>query len=228
MIKPDFNNFIISENNKKAFEACCDFVRDNQKGNILSLYGPWACGKTHLISAIKSSLEEQYPDKKINNLQYFKVSELLTAQYLELYYDTFSNSDLLIIDDLHLVKCKGFFQEIFAEIANNVLKNGGKVVVAFECPIINLKVFFDNIRFASLNQIVEIKYPDINLMREFIKINQKEYNIKLSKNEEDKIIRSRWLGVLRWFSDISWERTKQELIAHLDKYLKKDSNYSDE
>lgn len=217
MSKPDLNNFIVSDNNNKAFELCCDFVRDKQKGFILSLHGPSACGKTHLIHAIQSFVEEKFTNKKINRLPFFPFSESLTAKTLAWSYDMFSNSDLLIIDDLQVVKSKTFFQEVFAEIASNVLKNGGNVVVAFDCPVRNLKVFFDNIRFASCNQTVEIKYPDMKLIREFIKVKQKEYDVKLSKSEEDEIIRSRWLGVLRWYSDISWNQACQEIIDAMDK-----------
>ena len=201
MSKPDFNSFIVSDSNKKAFEFCCDFVCDKQKGYILSLYGPGACGKTYLINAIQCFVEEDFPNKKINRLPFFSFSESLTAKTLGLYYEMFSNSDLLIIDDLQVIKCKSFFQEVFAEIASNVLMNGGNVVVAFDCPISSLKKFFDNIHFASCNQKVEIKYPDMKLIREFLKVKQKECDVKLSKIEEDKLIRSRWLGVLHWYSD---------------------------
>lgn len=209
--KITFDNFIVSHSNENAVECCRAFSLDDKSECFMSLYGPSRCGKTYLLTAIENSVKNAFQNKKINRLPYFEVSEELTAKCLGWSFDTLRKSDLLIIDDLQLVKCKRAFQEIFAEITSNVLKSGGNVIVAHDCPASNLKTFFDNVCHATSHQMVEIKYPDMNLMRKFLEAKRKEYNIELSKKEEDEIIRSRWLGILGFVADISREQRYQEL-----------------
>ena len=185
--KITFDNFIVSHSNENAVECCRAFSLDDKSGCFMSLYGPSMCGKTHLLTAIENSVKNAFPNKKINHLPYFGISGDLTAKCLGWSFDTLCKSDLLIIDNLQLIKGSWAFQEIFAEITSNVLKNGGNVIVAHDCPSSNLKIFFDNVCHAISYQMVEIKYPDMNLMRKFLKAKQKEYNVKLSENEEDEI-----------------------------------------
>lgn len=211
--KITFDNFIVSHSNEKAFELCRSFTLDDNHGCFMSLHGPSSCGKTHLLTALEKGVTRSFQNKIVNHIPYFEVSEELTAKCLGMSFDALCKSDLLIIDNLQLVKCKNFFQQVFAEITSNVLKNGGNVIVAHNCPASNLKLFFDNVCYATDQQMVEIKYPDMNLMRKYLKAKQIEYGIELTQNEEDEILRLRWSGVLSFGADIFGEQFQQKLLT---------------
>ena len=216
MKKIGLNDFIVSKCNKEAFEFCRAFADADSRGSLVSLYGPERCGKTLLVTALENRLKERFPDKAITNFEYMKFFDKISAEFLDVCYCLLSSADVLIIDRFQLARCDDVVQGVFAEIASSVLKRGGNVIVVHSCPVSNLKTFFDNVQYASCCQMLEIKYPDMNLMRKYLTVKQKEFDVKLSAEEEANIVRSRWSGVLSHFKKLENKRMIQELIVLFD------------
>lgn len=135
-----FDNFIVGMSNKFAHAAAMA-VAEKPSGNLynpLFIYGNSGVGKTHLMKAIKNSVNKYYPEKTVLFITGEEfTNELITAirnQTTDMFHDRFRSVDVLLIDDIHFIAGKDYAQEEFFNTFNSLYPNHQIVVTSDRSP----------------------------------------------------------------------------------------------
>ena len=161
-----FETFVVGPSNHMAHASAMAVALKpfaNQY-NPLFLYGNSGVGKTHLMLAIKNSINKNFPDKKVLFLRGEQfVNELIQAireQTTDLFHDRFRQIDILMIDDIHFIAGKEQAQEEFFNTFN-ALYPQKQIIVTSDRPPKEIKTLEDRIRgrFES-GMMADMQPPD--------------------------------------------------------------------
>ena len=134
-----FDTFIVGSSNRFAHAASLA-VADNRDViyNPLFIWGNSGLGKTHLLSAIKEKIKENYPEKKIISVtceeftnEVISSIHLGTTQQLREKYRT---ADVLLIDDIQFISGKESTEEEFFNTFNDLYNNRKQIVLTSDRP----------------------------------------------------------------------------------------------
>lgn len=161
-----FENFVVGSSNKFAHAAAMA-VADNPSSNIynpLFIYGNSGVGKTHILRAIKNSVETKFKDKKVLYISGEEfVNELVQAirsQTTDLFHNRFRSVDVLLIDDIHFIAGKDYAQEEFFNTFN-ALHPEKQIVVTSDRPPREIKTLEERIRSRFESGIIaDMSPPD--------------------------------------------------------------------
>ena len=97
----NFNNFIVGESNKLAFEASKKVSEDIAHYNPLYIYSGVGMGKTHLLNAIGLKLKDKNKVMFISAERFmYQFVKSIKSNEMVKFKDYFRNSDVLLIDDI--------------------------------------------------------------------------------------------------------------------------------
>lgn len=161
-----FENFVVGSSNKFAHAAAMA-VADNPSSNMynpLFIYGNSGVGKTHLMLAIKNSVEKNFKDKKILLLRGEQfTNELIQAirnQTTDLLHERLRSVDVLLVDDIHFIAGKDYAQEEFFNTFN-ALYPESQIVVTSDRPPKEIKTLEERIRSRFESGIIaDMSPPD--------------------------------------------------------------------
>ena len=139
-----FENFVEGSCNSLALKACLTVVENpgDLPMNPLLVYGASGLGKTHLLQAVAARLLAKNPEMRVVYRQAYDflrdtmsiVEASVAKQWAkrdelkEKFRQLYSECDLLLIDDIQLLKSGVYSQEILAKMINS-LRNSGKQVI---------------------------------------------------------------------------------------------------
>lgn len=124
-----FQNFCVGHSNRMAFEACSQVVKDNARSKILFLFGPTGSGKTHLLQAVGNAAKnmrlrlltgENFITQCIESLKLDTVHDFIESFY--------RNCDLVLIDDIHIVRNGQAVQEALFAVLSAIRSSGKKAI----------------------------------------------------------------------------------------------------
>lgn len=101
-----FDDFIVGENNRCAYEACVTVAEHPGRNeyNPLYLYGKTGLGKTHLIQSIAHHIKKHYPKMTVVSItaEMFanQLIDAITKNTTDEFKSKFKKIDLLMIDDI--------------------------------------------------------------------------------------------------------------------------------
>lgn len=187
-----FENYIVGEFNKSAYQAINNILKDPLKilWNPIFIYGHTGLGKTHLLNALGIEYKNMYSDKTI---QYLNTEDFLRNAYsslsnggiaLEKFKDSFNNIDLLLVDDIQFLTNKDKLNEIFFNIFNLLIKKKKYIIIVSDRPANEINIDKRMIsRFDSGLSLI-IKKPDIETVKLIIidKIKKIDKRNKLTNN----------------------------------------------
>ena len=143
------NEFENNSGNREAYDLCRSIITEDKRGCFIALHGSAQSGKTYLIKSILSEYKRQFPSRRVGYTNYNRIMDnVFSSKYWEFetgIHRELSLYDVYVIDDLQLLSGKPSTQLLFADIVNEVLQIGGNVLVAFKCPVEDLKLFLDDI-----------------------------------------------------------------------------------
>ncbi len=133
-----FENFAVDDTNNVAFAAARQIFSPEFSRDILYIYGQSGVGKSHLLQACANEWLKRHPGGKVaylthNNIQNGCVGAILSNSTMDLQRD-FLSTDLVIIDDLHLLAGKLRTLDEVLNLINALMSAGRQVVVAGELP----------------------------------------------------------------------------------------------
>ena len=185
-----FENFVIGQSNKLAFEASKKVSEKIAHYNPFYLYSGVGMGKTHLLNAIGLKLKE---DKKVTFISaerfMYQFIKSIKSNEMVKFKDNFRNTDVLIIDDIQFMNGKEAMQEEFFHTFNSLIDKGSQVILSADRPPSKLVKIQERIksRFSG-GLVVDIQSPENDLRLKILKKKVDELNIlyseKLKLSEE--------------------------------------------
>ena len=185
-----FENFVIGESNKLAFEASKKVSEKISHYNPFYLYAGVGMGKTHLLNAIGLKLKE---DKKVTFISaerfMYQFVKSIKSNEMVKFKENFRNTDVLIIDDIQFMNGKEAMQEEFFHTFNSLIEKGSQIILSADRPPNKLIKIQERIksRFSG-GLVVDIQSPEHELRLKILKTKVDElnimYNEKLKLSEE--------------------------------------------
>ena len=126
-----FDNFVIGESNKLAYEASKKVSENISHYNPLYLYAGVGMGKSHLLNAIGLKLKEKYKVTFISaeRFMYHFVKSIKMNDMVK-FKDNFRNTNVLIIDDIQFMNGKEAMQEEFFHTFNSLIEKGSQIIIS--------------------------------------------------------------------------------------------------
>ena len=187
-MKACFENFIVDDTNRLAYEAAVKFA--SESSSLLNLSGVIGGGKTHLLRAIQYDIEMN-SCRKVELVdgshlieQYIEI--LKTTQHTEYpikdIYPLYADLDVLLVDDIECLIGKEYTQQVFADFLVAMLREGKSVAFTTYVPVAEGELTKLN---SYLNEqqvsyeMVHISEPSMELKCKFLE----EYSL----SEEEKL-----------------------------------------
>jgi len=183
----NFNNFIVGESNKLAFEASKKVSEDIAHYNPLYIYSGVGMGKTHLLNAIGLKLKNKNKVMFISAERFmYQFVKSIKSNEMVKFKDYFRNADVLLIDDIQFMNGKEAMQEEFFHTFNALLDKRSQIIVSADRAPNKLLRIQERIksRFAG-GLVVDIQNPDYELRYKIIK--EKSDELKYLNSESISI-----------------------------------------
>ena len=178
-----FENFVIGESNKLAFEASKKVSEKISHYNPFYLYSGVGMGKTHLLNAIGLKLKE---DKKVTFISaerfMYQFVKSIKSNEMVKFKENFRNTDVLIIDDIQFMNGKEAMQEEFFHTFNSLIEKGSQIILSADRPPNKLVKIQERIksRFSG-GLVVDIQSPEHELRLKILKTKVDELNFMYSE-----------------------------------------------
>jgi len=137
-----FENFVVGTSNNIAYsvaKSLADFSDSSLNANPFFIYGEVGLGKTHLIQAMASHINKNFPHKKVLYLS----AERFMHQFIQSlknqdtvnFKERFRSVDILMIDDIQFIANKENTQKEFINTFNALTENNKQIVLGCDkCP----------------------------------------------------------------------------------------------
>jgi chromosomal replication initiator protein len=172
-----FSSFIVGAANRLAHAAALqvtEAVADQPlRYNPLYIHAKVGLGKTHLLHAIAWEVKHRKPKAKLLYLTaerfMYSFAEALQARDAVNFKDKIRAIDILLIDDIEFLQGRTFQQE-FCHTLNSLIDGGKQVVVAADCPPMQLESFDARMRSRlSGGLVAEVGAMDYDLRYKVLK-----------------------------------------------------------
>lgn len=178
-----FNNFIVCDSNKEAFEYANKVAREETTiANPLFISSPHGCGKSHLLDGIWHYYVSAENNKHPEWISAFALTDRLKnyTQGKYQFAEKFNELDLLLFDDIDLVddNCNS---ELLSQALEELVKRGKQICVASTKPLNKLSPALIDV--FSKGKCVTISFPTGNEQRYFYKQLSKKEGISLQGEE---------------------------------------------
>jgi len=179
------DNFVVGPSNMLAFNASRTVVAEPRTHfNPLFIHGGCGLGKTHLLHGIYTAVAEKRPQTR---LMYVSGEEFtnqfvlsLKTNRLEAFRNSFRQTDLLIIDDVHFLASKKATQEEFLHTFNAIDAQSKQVVLASDAHPKMIGQLSESLvsRFVS-GMVVKIEPPAFETRCEILRQRAREMRKEL-------------------------------------------------
>jgi len=192
-----FEHFVVGNSNKFAHAAALAVSDGSQKKgyNPLLIYGESGLGKTHLLQAIRHSVEKKFPHY---NVVYLKgddftndlVAAIQQGKNIE-FREKYRGADFFLMDDIQFIAGREGTQEEYFNTFNTLYELGKQIVLTSDRPPKDMYLLEDRLRNRFESGIMaDIKPPDDALRRAIIKNKAKQLGVVLSEDVTDYIAES--------------------------------------
>ena len=201
----NFQNFIVGDFNQLA-AACANSIVKNSKSQSANktgelLYNPFfvyskvGLGKTHLIEAIGNEIIKARQKKKVKYIPCPNfTSQIVSAirnQSIEKVIEIYKSFDVLIVDDIEFIAGKEKTQEVFFRVFNDLVENGGQIILSSDRPPRAIEKIEERIRSRfEGGMVVDISLPEFEERLAILEQKLEEKNIILPKEILEFIVRN--------------------------------------
>jgi len=189
-----FENFVVGNSNKFAHAAALAVAEGRQKQNYnpLFIYGESGLGKTHLLYAIRHTIEKKFPRY---NIVYVKGDEFLNELIIAIqqgknveFREKYRGADLFLMDDIQFIAGKIGTQDEFFHTFNTLYELGKQIVFTSDRPPNEIHRLEDRLRsrFES-GLLADIQPPDDALRVAIIRNKSQQLGVILPEDVIDYI-----------------------------------------
>jgi len=173
-----FENFVTGEANREAFTFSLKVANSpHVTVNPLYIFGDVGLGKTHLMTAIGHCIL----DNDINAKIIYTTAQQFTEDYftatngqknfesVESFYNFYRSADVLLVDDIQLLKNKIKTQEEFFKLFEYLHENNKQIVITSDRPASELDIM-DRLKSRFAWGIpVDVRKPNFSLRKSILK-----------------------------------------------------------
>ena len=177
-----FDNFIIGDSNKLAYEAAKKVSQEISRYNPFYLYSGVGMGKTHLLNSIGLELRKKYKVMFISAERFmYQFVKSIKSNDMVKFKEYFRNTDILLIDDIQFMNGKEAMQEEFFHTFNALLDKDSQIILSADRPPSKLNRIQERIksRFSG-GLVLDIQNPEFELRYKIVKARCEELNINYS------------------------------------------------
>ena len=184
-----FDRFVVGNSNKFAQAAALAVAtgRAGRDYNPLFIYGESGLGKTHLLHAIRHTVQHEHADYKIvyvkgDDFTNDLVRALQAGRNME-FREKYRYANLLLVDDIQFIAGKQQTQEEFFHTFNTLYEAGRQIVLTSDRPPREIARLEDRLqtRFES-GLLADISPPDYETRMAIIKNKAKELGFSLPED----------------------------------------------
>ncbi len=219
-----FDNFAVSNTNHMAHAAAQAVSQTpGTMYNPLFIYGDVGVGKTHLSHAIANGMLARDIRKKVlycTSEQFTNdLVDAIKTKRTQSIRDKYRKLDILIVDDVQFIAGKTYVQEEFYHTFNEIVQQGGQIIMTSDRPPKEIKALEDRLRSRfSGGLIIDMQKPDFELRTAIVLIKAQERNIDIdmmaAQSIAEKIDDSRELeGALLKLLSLSLTQTDSNKIT---------------
>ena len=161
-----FENYITGSNNEFSYKLCqAVAAKPGGEYNPLFLYGNVGIGKTHLLCAMGNAIRTSFPNMRVGYVTASRFSERLNEalrkNLVDVFRESYSHWDVLILDDIQFLNRRPEAQEEFFHIFNVLYQAQRQIIIASDKAPDQLGLLEERLvsRFAS-GVVAELKSPD--------------------------------------------------------------------
>lgn len=191
-----FENFVTGEANREAFTFSLKVANSpHVTVNPLYIFGDVGLGKTHLMTAIGHCIL----DNDINAKIIYTTAQQFTEDYfmatngqksfdaLEKFYNFYRSADVLLVDDIQLLKNKVKTQEEFFKLFEYLHENNKQIVITSDRPANELDIM-DRLKSRFAWGIpVDVRKPNFSLRKNILK-NKLTFLISSPSDVPDEVL----------------------------------------
>ncbi|QXE87528.1 ATP-binding protein [Geomonas nitrogeniifigens] len=126
-----FENFVVCGGNKTAYQFAQRIASGSDAENLLYIYGPEGSGKTHLLTALSSTIDGRYFSFRDADALYGKSYGSEGPSRLA---EHFAGAKALILDDLDLLPDRQELRVELWELFNAFYSSGRKIAISGLTP----------------------------------------------------------------------------------------------
>lgn len=177
-----FETFVSGSSNSLAFKLARAAADAPGTSPVpVYLHGPAACGKSHLLYAVKNRISRNFPEMRVICIKCDDFTgELIQSMchgHTQGFRESYRKTDVLLMDDIQFLEGKEATQQEFLSLFRILLDSGKQVVLTSTCPLEELPVLKEAALFAE----AEILPPDINTKLAAASCKAAEYGLALSE-----------------------------------------------
>lgn len=182
-----FDNFIVGETNRFAFESAKGVVTFKARYNPLLIYGNTGLGKTHLLNSICNSVYKKNPNSAIISLSaeamFNEYKHRINNKNMDQFRERFRKCDYLLIDDVQFLSKTDKFQEEFFNTFNDIIKEGGQIVMTSDKPPKMIEKLEKRLKSRFMGGMnAKIESPELEIKINIIKQKCSQIDIDLSED----------------------------------------------
>lgn len=162
-----FENFVVGSCNQFAHAAAqAVALNPSRSYNPLFIYGGVGMGKTHLMHAIGRALLDRFPTMRVTytSSERFmnEMIQSLKASRMAAFQHHYRSSDVLLIDDIHILAGKERTQEEFFHTFNELYEHQKQIVISSDSPPKSISGLVERLRSRfEWGLIVDVQPPDL-------------------------------------------------------------------
>jgi|TARA_B100001964_G_scaffold170116_1_gene187113 chromosomal replication initiator protein len=162
-----FDDFVIGTSNRFA-HAAAQAVSETpgRSYNPLFIYGGAGLGKTHLLQAVATYVDDHYPNYQVRYVSsetfMNRFVEAIRNKTLPEFKQHYRNIDVLLVDDIQFMEGKEGLQEEFFHTFNSIQQAGGQIVLTSDRSPDSIPTLEDRLRSRfKMGLVTHIQPPDI-------------------------------------------------------------------